>query len=234
MLFRNMMMKYYDEAGQDGAAGGGAGAGDTPKTYTAAEVDEMIGRRVAEAIEEETKQLKSKNNDLITERRKDQERVAREKARADGKLDEFEQSLRSTFEKEKEPLVAKLTALESRVLGESKKAILGGFSAEFLAPESIDVIGQLVKTELDGDNIKTQFTDFAGNVITTDPAEFKKWMAKHPAISHLMKADAASGGGAMGGKSQAGGAGTLNRQQFDKLDHTARKQFFANGGKLTD
>lgn len=232
MLFRNMWNKYHEEAGADGAAGGGASAGDPPKTYTAAEVEEM------------TKGLKSKLDELLTEKKsasqkaKEAEaaRIAAEQAaaRQSGELDKFEQSLRGEFAKEKEPLVAKLTVLESRVLGESKKAILGGFSADFLAPESIDVIGQLVKTELDGDNIKTQFTDFAGNVITTDPAEFKKWMAKHPAISHLMKADAASGGGAMGGKSQAGGAGTLNRQQFDKLDHTARKQFFANGGKLTD
>lgn len=232
MLFRNMWNKYYEEAGDDGAAGGGAGAGDTPKTYTAAEVEEM------------TKGLKSKLDELLTEKKsasqkaKEAEaaRIAAEQAaaRQSGELDKFEQSLRGEFAKEKEPLVAKLTALESRVLGESKKAILGGFAADFLAPESIDVIGQLVKTELDGDNIKTQFTDFSGNVITTDPVEFKKWMAKHPAISHLMKADAASGGGAMGGKSQAGGAGTLNRQQFDRLDQTAKRSFISNGGTLTD
>lgn len=232
MLFSNMMMKYYEEAGTDGAAGGGASAGDPPKTYTQAEVEEM------------TKGLKSKLDELLTEKKsasqkaKEAEaaRIAAEQAaaRQSGELDKFEQSLRGEFAKEKEPLVAKLTALESRVLGESKKAILGGFAADFLAPESIDVIGQLVKTELDGDNIKTQFTDFAGNVITTDPAEFKKWMAKHPAISHLMKADAASGGGATGGKKQAGGAGTLNRQQFDRLDQAAKRSFISNGGTLTD
>lgn len=209
MLFRNMMMKYYEEAGTDGAAGGGAGAGDTPKTYTAAEVEALINER--------TNGLKSKVDELLGEKKSaaqkakeaEQARIAAEQAaaRQSGELDKFEQSLRGEFAREKEPLVAKLTALESRVLGESKKAILGGFAADFLAPESIDVIGQLVKTELDGDNIKTQFTDFAGNVITTDPAEFKKWMAKHPAISHLMKADAASGGGAMGGKNSSGGAG---------------------------
>ena len=232
MLFRNMWNKYYEEAGQDGAAGGGAGAGDTPKTYTAAEVEEM------------TKGLKSKLDELLTEKKsasqkaKEAEaaRIAAEQAaaRQSGELDKFEQSLRGEFAKEKEPLVAKLTALESRVLGESKKAILGGFVADFIAPESVDVIGQLVKTELDGDTIKTQFTDFAGNVITTDPVEFKKWMAKHPAISHLMKADAASGGGATGGKKQAGGAGTLNRQQFDRLDQSAKRSFISNGGTLTD
>ena len=204
MLFRNMWNKYYEEAGTDGAAGGGAGAGDPPKTYTQEEVDKM------------TEGLKSNMEKLLTERKiagkkaneAEAARIAAEQAaaRQSGELDKFEQSLRGEFAKEKEPLVAKLTALESRVLGESKKAILGNFAADFRAPESIDVIAQLVKTELDGDNIKTQFTDFAGNVITTDPAEFKKWMAKHPAISHLMKADAASGGGAAGGKGSGSGA----------------------------
>ena len=173
------------------------------KTYTAAEVEEL------------TKGMKSKLDELLKEKKsasqaaKDAEaaRLAAEQeaARKSGELDKFEASLRGEFEKEKGALTGKLTALETRVLGESKKAVLGGFAGDFIAQESVDLVAQLVKTELDGDQVKTQFTDFAGNVITTDPAEFKKWMAKHPAISHLMKADAASGGGAAGGKG-AGGA----------------------------
>ena len=213
MLFGNMFLKYYNKAGDDGAAGGGAGAGDTPKTYTQAEVEALINER--------TNGLKSKVDELLGEKKSaaqkakeaESARIAAEQAaaRQSGELDKFEQSLRGEFAKEKEPLVAKLTALESRVLGESKKAILGGFVADFIAPESVDVIGQLVKTELDGDNIKTQFTDFAGNVITTDPAEFKKWMAKHPAISHLMKADSAFSGGGANGNNGKGGANTSTK-----------------------
>lgn len=202
MLIRNMMRKYYEEAGADGAASGGAG-GEAEKTFTAAEVEEL------------TKGMKSKLDELLREKKSasqaakeaESARLAAEQeaARKSGELDKFEASLRGEFEKEKGALTGKLTALESRVLGESKKAVLGGFIGDFIAPESVDLVAQLVKTELDGDQVKTQFTDFAGNVITTDPAEFKKWMAKHPAISHLMKADAASGGGAAGGKG-AGGA----------------------------
>ena len=183
MLFRNMMRKYYEEAGAEGAASGGAG-GEPEKTFTAAEVEEL------------TKGMKSKLDELLKEKKsasqaaKDAEaaRLAAEQeaARKSGELDKFEASLRGEFEKEKGALTGKLTALESRVLGESKKAVLGGFIGHFIAPESVDLGAQLVKTELDGDQVKTQFTDFAGNVITTDPAEFRKWMAKHPAISHLM------------------------------------------------
>lgn len=229
MLFRNMMRKYYEEAGADGAASGGAGS-EPEKTFTASDVQSMITKAVDDAVSG----LKTKNDELITERRKDQERIARERARADGKLEEFEATIRAQEREQYEPVVKSLEALKSRTISAEKKAVLGGFIGDFIAPESVDLVAQLVKTELDGDQVKTQFTDFAGNVITTDPAEFKKWMAKHPAISHLMKADAASGGGAAGGKGSNGSAGTINRSQFDKLDHGARKQFFANGGKLID
>ena len=205
MLFRNMMRKYYDESGTDGAASGGAG-GEGEKTYTASEVESMIAKAVESAVQIEIKDLKQKNNQLIGERRADQERLAREKARADGKLEEFEATIRAQEREQYEPIVKSLEALKSRTISAEKKAVLGGFSGDFIAPESVDLVAQLVKTDLDGDQVKTQFTDFAGNVITTDPAEFRKWMAKHPAISHLMKADAASGGGASGGKGSGGGA----------------------------
>ena len=203
MLIRNMMRKYYEEAGADGAASGGAG-GEPEKTFTAAEVDEL------------TKGMKSKLDELLREKKtasqaaKDAEaaRLAAEQeaARKSGELDKFEASLRGEFEKEKGALTGKLTALESRVLGESKKAVLGGFAGDFELPESVDIVAQLVKTELDGDHVKTQFMDFAGQVVTTDPAEFRKWMQNHPVISRLMKATAASGGGAAGGKGSGSGA----------------------------
>lgn len=201
MLFRNQAMKYYEEAGDDGAAGGGAGE---TKTYTEAQVEEM------------TRGLRESRDALLAEKKKvsaeakaaEAARLAAEQeaAKKTGELDRFEASLRSGFEKEKEPLVAKLSALETKVLSSERKAVLGAFAADFVAAESIDLVAQLVKTEFDGENIKTQFVDFSGTVITTDPAEFKKWMAKHPAISHLMKADAASGGGATGSKTSSGGA----------------------------
>lgn len=231
MLIRNMMRKYYEEAGADGAASGGAG-GEPEKTFTAAEVEEL------------TKGMKSKLDELLREKKTasqaakdaDAARIAAEQAAAKqiGSMEQLEKSVREQKDAEYGPMMQQLEALKVRQVATEKRAILAGFTGEFIAPESVDLVSQLVKTELDGDQVKTQFTDFSGNVITTDPAEFKKWMAKHPAISHLMKADAASGGGAAGGKGGNGSAGTINRSQFDKLDHGARKQFFANGGKLID
>ena len=119
------------------------------KTYTAAEVDEL------------TKGMKSKLDELLKEKKsasqaaKDAEaaRLAAEQeaARKSGELDKFEASLRGEFEKEKGALTGKLTALESRVLGESKKAVLGGFIGDFIAPESVDLVAQLRHRTVHGD-----------------------------------------------------------------------------------
>ena len=58
MLFRNMMRKYYEESGADGAASGGAG-GEPEKTFTAAEVEEL------------TKGMKSKLDELLSRMKPD-------------------------------------------------------------------------------------------------------------------------------------------------------------------
>ena len=205
MLFRNMQRKYFDQAGQDGTEGGGAADAPTEpeKLFTQADLDAAIAG------------LKSKNDELLGEKKtasqkaKEAEeariKAEQEAAKKSGELDKFEQSLRGEFDKERETLSVQLGALQAKVTGESKKAILGSFVSEFNDPASIDIVSALVKTEFDGGDIKTQFTDFAGNVITTDPAEFKKWMSNHPAISALMRATGATGGGATGGKSGASG-----------------------------
>jgi hypothetical protein len=214
MLFRNMMMKYHAEA-DDVPAGGGAA--DAPvKTYTQVEVEEMTRglRESRDTLLAEKKSVSAKAKEA------DAARIAAEQeaAKTSGEMDKFEKTIRSQYEPVIAERDAKLQALTDRVLGESKKAVLGAFIGDFMAPESVDIIAQLVKTDFDGSDVRTQFVDFAGNVITTSPAEFKKWMTKHPAISHLMRADAATGGGAVGGKGtqQVGGAGNSKNEIINR------------------
>ena len=166
---------------EEALEGGEGGGGEAPKTYTQEELDAALKglKDSRDALLTEKKQTAAKAKEAEEARLK-AEQEASKKA---GELDKFEASLRGEFEKERGGLTAKLEALTQRVTGESKKAILGSFAAEFHKAESLDLIAQLVKTEFDGSDVKTQFTDFAGNVITTDPAEFKKWMQKHPVIS---------------------------------------------------
>lgn len=195
--------------------------GDAPKTYTEAEVAELVAG------------LKANNEALLTEKKEaarkakeaeEQERLARQEAlKSAGKMDEFEKTIRSQYEpvlKEKEE---KYSALASRVLGSERKAVLGSFAGDFITPEAVDILAPFVRTEFEGDDVVTKFVGSDGSVITTDPEQFRKYLREHKAFSHLIKANAASGGGASGGKG-GGAAKTLSemndaeRIAFSKSD----------------
>jgi len=119
-------------------------------------------------------------------------------------MDEFEKTIRSQYEPVLQEKDARYSALASRVLGSERKAVLGSFAGDFITPETVDLVAPFVRTEFEGDEVVTKFVGTDGSVITTDPEQFRKYLREHKAFSHLIKANAASGGGASGGK--GGGA----------------------------
>lgn len=220
-----------EEANQDGAAGGSSA--EQPKTYTQAELDEIVAglKRNNELLLDEKKTAAQKAKDAENARLLAEQTAAKNA----GKMDEFEKTLRSQYDPILAEKDAKLGALSQRILGSERKAVLGAMVADFIDPSAADVLAPFIKTEFDGDNIVTKFTGPDGNVITTDPAQFKKYLREHKAFSHLMKADAATGGGAGGNKNTSGGAaGTMKRNDFESLSPTAKKQFMASGGTLSE
>lgn len=218
---RFLRFPLMNEAGEEDKPAGGA----APQTFTLEQVQQMIADEVAG--------LKANNEALLTEKKEalrkaaaieEQERLARQEAlKSAGKMDEFEKTIRSQYEpvlKEKEE---KYSALANRVLGSERKAVLGSFAGDFITPEAVDILAPFVRTEFEGDDVVTKFVGPDGNVITTDPEQFRKYLREHKAFSHLIKANAASGGGASGGKG-GGAAKTLSemndaeRIAFSKSD----------------
>ena len=103
---------------------------------------------------------------------------------------------------------SRLAKLSERILGAERKSVINSLSGMLVDESAADILGMMVKTEFDGDDVVTKFVDGNGSVITTDPAKFKEWLKSHKAFSHLIKSDAATGGGAGGSKGNpAGGAG---------------------------
>lgn len=218
---RFLRFPLMNEAGEEEKPAGGA----APQTFTLEQVQQMIADEVAG--------LKANNEALLTEKKEaarkakeaeEQERLARQEAlKSAGKMDEFEKTIRSQYEpvlKEKEE---KYSALANRVLGSERKAVLGSFAGDFITPEAVDILAPFVRTEFEGDDVVTKFVGSDGSVITTDPEQFRKYLREHKAFSHLIKANAASGGGASGGKG-GGAAKTLSemndaeRIAFSKSD----------------
>ncbi|HBI0203539.1 hypothetical protein [Salmonella enterica] len=183
-----------------------SGAGDAPKMYTAEEVRALIEKEVAglkanqEALLSEKKEAARRAKEAEEER----QRAHQEALKAAGKMDEFEKTIRSQYEpvlKEKEERYASLAA---RILSSERKAVLGSFAGDFITPEAVEILAPFVKTEFEGEDVVTKFMGADGNVVTTDPEQFRKYLREHKAFSHLIKANAASGGGASGNK--GGGA----------------------------
>lgn len=219
----NRFLRYplHEEAIDDNKPAGG----DAPKTFTAEEVKAMIEQEVAG--------LKANNEALLSEKKEaarrakeaeeERQRAHQEALKSAGKMDEFEKTIRGQYEPVLAEKDAKYSALASRVLGSERKAVLGSFAGDFITPEAVDILAPFVRTEFEGDDVVTKFVGSDGNVITTDPEQFRKYLREHKAFSHLIKANAASGGGASGGKG-GGAAKTLSemndaeRIAFSKSD----------------
>jgi len=215
----NRFLRYplHEEAGEADKPAGG----DAPKTYTEREVAELVAG------------LKANNEALLTEKKEAarrakeaeeaRQREHQEALKSAGKMDEFEKTIRSQYEPVLKEKDERYTTLASRVLGSERKAVLGSFIGDFITPETVDLVAPFVRTEFEGDEVVTKFVGTDGSVITTDPEQFRKYLREHKAFSHLIKANAASGGGASGGKG-GGAAKTLNemndaeRIAFSKSD----------------
>lgn len=215
----NRFLRYplHEEAIDDHKPAGGY----APKTFTLEEVKAMIEQEVAG--------LKANNEALLTEKKEAARRAkeaeeARQREHQEalknaGKMDEFEKTIRGQYEpvlKEKEERYASLAA---RVLGSERKAVLGAFAGDFITPKAAEILAPFVKTEFEGGEVVTKFVGTDGNVITTDPEQFRKYLREHEAFSHLIKANAASGGGASGSK--GGGAA----KQLSEMNDAERIAF---------
>jgi len=158
--------------------------------------------------------LKSNNDKLLAEK-KEAKRLADEAAAAklladqyaakkSGELEAFEKTLRSQYDGELAAKDKALQARSERILTSEKKAIVNSLSGMLIDESATELLGMLVRTEFDGDDVVTKFVGAGGAVITTDVEQFKKYLCEHKAFSHLIKADAATGGGANGGKFRGG------------------------------
>lgn len=199
----NRFLKYplLDEAGDELKPA----AGDV-KTFTLEQVQQMIADEVAglkannEALLSEKKEAARKAKEAEEARQREHQ----ESLKNAGKMDEFEKTIRSQYEPVLQEKEQRYATLASRVLGSERKAVLGSFVGDFITPEAVDILAPFVRTEFEGEDVVTKFVGSDGNVITTDPEQFRKYLREHKAFSHLIKANAASGGGAAGGK--GGGA----------------------------
>lgn len=224
---KTRFLKYplLAEAGEEEQSAGG-------ETFTREQVTAMI----AEAVGKEVAGLKANNEALLSEKKEAARqakeaaeaklRAEQERAKQSGELETFEKTLRSQYDRQIAERDERYGKLADRVLGSERKAVIGAISGILIDESAADIVGMMVKTEFDeAGEVLTKFVDASGNVITTDPEQFKKYLGEHKAFSHLVKSDAATGGGAGGSKKPAGGAGG----NLDAIDQRLQQKFGKRG-----
>lgn len=223
-FLQSFLSPYQDEVIDDQKGGGGGGE---TKTYTQAEVDEMVNglKNQNTALLDEKKKAAQKAREAEAERT----RVQQEAAKQSGQMEEFEKSIRGQYD----PVIAdkdgKITYLADRIVDSERKAVMGAVIAKgkFIDAEAADLIAPFIKVEFDGDDLVTKFVGPDGATITTDVDKFIDFCKKHKVISHLMQADTANGGGAAGNKNPTGGAGGEQLTGIEKTRADLRKRLDA-------
>lgn len=211
----NRFLRYplLEEAGREEKPAGG-------ETFTREQVEQMIAEQVA-GLKANNEALLSEKKEEARKRKEAEEQRQREHQEAlknAGKMDEFEKTIRSQYEPVLQEKEQRYANLASRVLGSERKAVLGSFAGDFITPEAVDILAPFVKTEFEGEDVVTKFVGPDGNVITTDPNQFRKYLREHKAFSHLIKANAASGGGAAGGKSGGAAPAFKDMSEAERLE----------------
>lgn len=175
--------------------------------------DAIIAQAKAD-IATEVLGLKTKNDELLGEKREAAEAAAEakriadeakqeaelEKARKANDLASLETTLTEKFNGEKTEHQAKYERLLDTVKSSKQNAILSELATNFISPEAAKlVLKSLVGVTLDDDNQAiAEFKGFDGSAVATDTKSFIEWAGKNEHLSALMKPIDSAGGGANG------------------------------------
>ena len=196
-------------------------AEETPKSYSQAEVDEMVSG------------LKSNNEKLLGEKKTAQaERTAQEEisraareeaAKKSGDVEAIEKSLNERHQLEVDSYKEKLTKRDNLILGERNVAVVNDLSSDFIDTFKglgKTILNTMVETSYNDDGQPvTKYKDQAGNLLTTELTVFKEYLKTNDAFKSLLKGVQMDGGGATGSNGNGGGA-----TDFSKMTRTQKTE----------
>lgn len=193
---------------------------DYKAMYEKAQLDlEKIAAKKDELLKE-TKKAKAEREEANNAA----QRAAEEKATKDG---EFEK-LWQTTKKEKEELLSKLQEISNSNRREKIQIAAMKVATELADGDNAELLSDFVMRNLD------KMADDTGAVGADVLEAVKNDFKGNQKFKSLLRSSKAAGGGAPGNLSSAQASKTMNRSDFNNLDHASRGKFLSGGGKLTD
>ncbi len=184
--------------------------------------------------------LKSKNDELIAEKRAAAEARTQaeakalaaeeeknlEAARKANDLAALEETLKGQHKTALDAALAEAEGLKGQITNNKRDAIINEVAAQFNAPESAKlVLRNMINVTLTDTGTATEFKGFDGATVATDSKTFLTWAAQNNELASMMKPIDSTGGGA-GGNNGKGGAGA---KQVNQAAETAKSKGDLNG-----
>lgn len=228
--FMNLHNVLMDEAGDDGAAGGGGS--DEPSI-------EDLQATIAD-LSSQVEKVNAKNQELLGEKKKAQQLAKEEadakeaaKIEAAKKTNDFEQLHKSAMG-ELEATKSQLSELQGKVAGEKINNAAMKIAGQLADGSNAELLADFIGKRLKFSEGELKVTNPDGELTISTLSDLEKEFANDTRYSALLKGNQSSGGGATGGTKSSGAAKTITRAEFNALNPAERKKFFSDGGTTTD
>ena len=203
------------------------------------QIAERLDQTVQERIEKETKGLKSKVDELLSEKKKVQQE--REEARTQARLEaeekaQKENDYKQLFEAQKE---------ESNTLRQTIDKMNADIKQQKVSTEAAKLASQLTKDTGRAQLLQKEIsqrltlvdnelrvTDESGQLTVSSLDDLTN--AIKTSYPFLIDGSQASGGGAVKAQGGAEARKEVSRAAFDQMDQRQRHEFFKAGGKIFD
>jgi DNA repair exonuclease SbcCD ATPase subunit len=203
------------------------------------QIAERLDQTVQERIEKETKGLKSKVDELLSEKKKVQQE--REEARTQARLEaeekaQKENDYKQLFEAQKE---------ESNTLRQTIDKMNADIKQQKVSTEAAKLASQLTKDTGRAQLLQKEIsqrltlvdnelrvTDESGQLTVSSLDDLTN--AIKTSYPFLIDGSQASGGGAVKAQGGAEARKEVSRAAFDQMDQRQRHEFFKSGGKIFD
>lgn len=228
-MFKLINNPYFNEAGNDGADGGGGNELTLEELQT----------QLADATTQMTA-MKAKNEELLTEtkaaknaKREAEATAETERVRLATEKGDFEQ-LHKSSEERYQSTVKQLEDLQGNIAVEKRNNAAMKIATELADGSNAELLSEFLGRRLKFTEEGLKVTDAGGNLTVSSMDDLKKEFANDPRYSALLKGNQSSGGGASGGSNGSGAAKVKSRAEFEALDQPSRTTFVKDGGKIKD
>jgi hypothetical protein len=195
-------------------------------------------------IEAEVKGLKSKNDELITEKRLasekaekarlDAEEKAREaeleKSRKANDLKTLEETLAKQAKDKLDEVKSQAEAYKQKIIDSKKEAVLAELAPNFVSPEAAKlVLKNMVNVSLGEDATSAlEFKGFDGATVSTDSKSFLEWASNNDSLAAMMKPIESAGGGSVGNNGKNGVRTSTKNTQAEAAKKSGDVRGFLN------